>query len=170
MACDLYIAHYSKKLLKGDFTCITIRAEKIGEKNRVYGRDVTDQMLRTFGHNLQEIFQHEDEVFLGVNGIGQFVIFAPHMTYLRAKSYLKQLKKSIAEYNAAESCSIEYAFGIADSTTTGIYQIRELLIKALSQEKENLNDSLPEGEPDFRSLERSKVITQLDELKKALHG
>mgnify|MGYP000055008651 FL=1 len=170
MACDLYIAHYSKKLLKGDFTCITIRAEKIGEKNRVYGRDVTDQMLRTFGHILQEIFQHEDEVFLGVNGIGQFVIFAPHMTYLRAKSYLKQLKKSIAEYNAAESCSIEYAFGIADSTTTGIYQIRELLIKALSQEKENLNDSLPEGEPDFRSLERSKVITQLDELKKALHG
>ena len=169
-ACDQYIAGYSKGLLEGDFTCITVRAEKIGEKNRLYGRETTDQMLRSFGHMLRETFQHESDVFLGLNGIGQFVIFAPHMTYLRARSYLKQLKKSVAEYNAAESCSIEYVFGIADSATTGIYQIRELLIKALSMEKENPDDPSPSDGAESKGTDKSKVIMQLDELKKALHG
>ena len=92
------------------------------------------------------------------------------MTYLRARSYLKQLKKSVAEYNAAESCSIEYVFGIADSATTGIYQIRELLIKALSMEKENPDDPSPSDGAESKGTDKSKVIMQLDELKKALHG
>lgn len=167
LACDKFITGHSHGLLDKNFTCISIRVLDMAERNRTFGREIADNMLKAFANMIKANFTREEKCFIGINGFGQFLIFAEEMTEARAYAYIRQLKKQVADYNSAEACGIDFSVGIAESASSDIYQIKELMFKAFASEKRN-----GEGKNDKKQDSGAKVILadQLDELRKMLHG
>ena len=132
-ACDQKILQYSKSLLKDEFVCIAINIPYLKEKNRKYGRERTDAMIDEFIMMVKNIFSHEEKSFLGVNGVGQFLVFGEDMTYKRACTYMEQLRRNAAEYNRIADCRIEYTAGIAEAGRNDEYRIKNLLLQALQE-------------------------------------
>lgn len=178
-ACDRKIAQYGKKILPGDFVCASIKIDDVRGKNHVYGREATDRMILEFVHMIQNSFSGESGTFLGMNSVGHFLIFSEHMTRGRAKAYAGQLKRLTEEYNAHESCKIEYTIGIAEAEGTGIYQIRELMLASLRSNDDRVSEKTEDGikaaaataeEGTRAGGKEADVRSQLDELRKVLHG
>lgn len=134
-ACDRRINQYGKRSLPDDFVCVSIRVEGLRDKNQVYGRKVTDNMILELVRMIQGIFLRERDVFMGLNSAGHFLIFAEHMTAGRARAYAAQLNQVTAEYNGTEACKIEYSLGIAEAKTENNCQIRQLIQAALENSK-----------------------------------
>ena len=131
VACDRYISSCKKKVLNEEFVCISIRISELKNKNEMYGRDIIDNTLKRFSGILQNIFSGEDNVFCGLNAAGQYLVFSKDLGIERACTYMEQLKNQVEEYNLAVNCKISYMAGIAEAHTQGIYEVRELMLKAM---------------------------------------
>lgn len=82
--CDHYMASF-RKLLPDSFSCITFKLSDIQQKNNKFGRDKTDEMIRNFANILKQTFGANDDCFLAVNGIGQFVVLQRRLLKSRPK-------------------------------------------------------------------------------------
>lgn len=131
-ACDRYISANASKFLSDEFVCISIRVPDIQKKNQESGRNETDQMLKALAKILRDTFSGEEECFLGLNGVGQYIIFAGHMGAERAEYYLEHIGQKVREYNREHRCRIEYTAGVAEAKKLEIYQLKPLMLKAIS--------------------------------------
>lgn len=181
-ACDRYIAAKRGKVLDDMFVCISIRATDIQQKNKEFGRDETDGMLKHLSSIVKNTFSGEENCFCGLNSVGQYVIFAEGIGFNRASVYMEQIQKKISEYNQTAVCAISYEAGIAEAKKEKTYQIRELMLKAMSlnnasqkMAKESFGEKSIVQEP----VEQEKTMTeqensqlkiqeQLEELKRRL--
>lgn len=182
-ACDRKIAQYGKRLLPGDFVCISIKLDDVRGKNHIYGRKETDRMIREFVHMIQNSFSEEPGTFLGMNSVGHFLIFSEHMSAGHARTYARLLHKLTEEYNVHESCKVEYSVGIAEAKETGIYQIRELMLASLRGNDDWVREEAEDGQKTADAAKgavkaekengegekRNAIHGQLDELRKALY-
>lgn len=128
--CDHYMASF-RKLLPDSFSCITFKLSDIQQKNNKFGRDKTDEMIRDFANILKQTFGANDDCFLAVNGIGQFVVFAKETSEEQAEAYAGVIRNAVMDYNRDEECKIEFEYGIAETKKTGIYRIKVLLMNSL---------------------------------------
>ena len=129
--CDRYMERQGRRALTEPFTCLYFSIENIREKNETYGVEECDRMIREFLGRLQSTFDISDENFLGMNRIGQFVVFLKNFTADRSEGLLIQLKEQAEAYNKGDVCPMEYRLGIAESGEEKISSLRALLLEAL---------------------------------------
>lgn len=131
--CDRYLAKKEKELLSGAFTCIVLKITNLQEENRRLGRSAGDQMMKTFSQTLTSVFMPSDQVFVGYNGSGQYLVFADELTQSHAEASLSQLRSVIAEKCGREEYWIEFSAGMACAETEKCYYIRRLLSKTMQR-------------------------------------
>lgn len=145
-ACDQYLKKNEKVMLANNFVCIAIMLRQVKEKNKQYGREACDEMMKNFARYLGEVFPQNDSGLMAVNGLGQFVLFMENTTEEQAEAYMTYLSEIVQKYNETAKCSIEYRFGIAEAETEGIFRIRELMICAINKSSKADNGSMNTGE------------------------
>lgn len=128
--CDRYVAKYDDKMLTEEVSCIHFKMMDIEAKNRMYGREQCDAMIRDFCKTLQQVFP-EEESFIAVNGLGQFIVFVNNIEREIIRAYVKEIGRQCMEYNKEKVCKISYVCGISTSTTDEIYNLRKLMIDAI---------------------------------------
>lgn len=131
VGCDRFMQSYANHLLPENFSCIVLRLIKIREKNGIYGREAMDDMMLKFNSIIKETFPNNEECFIALNGVGQYIIYSKNMPEEHMITYTDYLKREVEEYNKSASCKIEYECGMAESKATGAYRIKLLLINAM---------------------------------------
>ena len=131
--CDKYMDTYAERILPDDFGCVVLRLVRIQEKNVVYGREAMDKMMLKFNSMVKEVYPKNDDCFIALNGVGQYIIYVKGISKEQMEYYAQYLKKEAESYNAAADCKVEYECGMAESRTSGIYRIKQLLVHALDQ-------------------------------------
>ena len=132
-ACDRYLAGHERTMLKGDTSVIAINLTGLRDKNKAYGRDACDSMIRALADNMKRIFPGEPDGFIAMNGQGQFVVFLMETSETQAKAYMQYLDKEVKTYNADAACPIEYHYGISEAQAQEIFQLRSLLVNAVNK-------------------------------------
>lgn len=165
-ACDRYIAARKGKVLGDAFVCISIRAVGIQKKNKDFGREETDRMLKHFSSIIKETFSGEEHCFCGLNGVGQYIVFAEELGASRASVYMEEIRKKVSGYNQASSCPIAYEAGMAEAKEEKLYQIREIMLRAMA--KNNASQSIVSDKDEPQEDSQLKVQNQLEELKRRL--
>lgn len=132
-ACDRYLNKHQQVLLKRNFVCISINIQGLREKNKLYGRDECDNMMRKLVEIMERIFPAEPECFLALNGLGQFVVFLDGISEAQANAYMKYIGDEAREHNSVTKCPIDYYYGIAEAEKEDIYQVRNLMICAINK-------------------------------------
>ena len=131
IGCDKFMEGYANRLVPQNFCCIVLRVSKMKEKNSRYGRETMDNMLLKFNEMIKEIFPVGEDCFIALNSVGQYVIFTKNMTKEHMDAYVGYLEHEAAEYNEAMECKIEYDCGSVESSSSGVYRIKLLLMNAM---------------------------------------
>lgn len=129
MGCDKYIQKNSRKAISAGYACLVIHVTDIEMKNKTYGREQSDKMIKDFCDILQSIFPKE-ESFIAANALGQFVVFIEGGNIESAKAYIKEIVDVCVRYNKENPCNISYRCGISATETDQIYDLRKLMICA----------------------------------------
>ena len=132
-ACDNYLAKHEHTMLKGDTSVIAVNLTGLRDKNKTYGREVCDNMIRALTDTMKRVFPGEPDAFIAMNGQGQFVVFLMDATEAQANAYMTYLDKEAETYNAEAACPMEYHYGIAQAEKEEIFQLRSLLICAVNK-------------------------------------
>ncbi len=140
---NIYINELSNKLLPDDFSCITIKFENLEELTKRYGYHTGDAVLRDFSDIIKVI--GDSNVVIGYNGVGKYDAFFEKCNEKKANVIIKILDKQVESYNNAHpDYPIRFKAASETSTTSGIYDIRELLrsaIRKLNLENENKEEN-----------------------------
>lgn len=135
VGCDKFMERYANQLLPENFCCIVIRLMRVKEKNVRFGRETMDDMMLKFNGIIKDVFPENDDCFVALNGVGQYIIYARNMTKEHMDTYLEYLKKEVQDYNELSECRIEYECGSAETGMTGAFRIKLLLMNALHDVK-----------------------------------
>ena len=150
-ACDSYMEGYSNHILPEHISCIAITADEVRQKNDQYGVEACDEMLRKLIEILQSAFASAGDIFISVNGLGQFIVFAKNTSYGQAEACMQYAASVVSDYNKDAECKISYRYGIAESKNDSLYQIKALLMKAIEKcanvrLKEDVEPDVPEAD------------------------
>lgn len=132
-ACDRYLARHEHAILKSDTSCIAITVRDLQGKNKEYGRENCDAMMKALADRIKRVFPKEPESFIALNGNGQFIIFVEGTLEAQAKAYMRYLDAEVSAYNLKSNCPIEYNYGIAEAANEDIFNARGLLICAINK-------------------------------------
>ena len=132
-ACDRYLARHEKKMLSGDTVCVAVNVSNLRGKNKEYGREACDIMIRALVDLMKRVFPGEPECFMALNGQGQFVVFLEGFRYGQVNAYMEYLEHEVSSYNTESVCPIEYHYGIAEAEKEEIFQLRNLLVCAVNK-------------------------------------
>lgn len=127
--CDSMIEFYANKRL-GERFSLCIFQVKLDSLSRTSG----DKVLRKCGDAFANVFRTVG--FVGYNGAGMFIAMAEKCTTDFAEGCIDQVIRELKESKVE---NIVYAYGIANSTDDGLYEIRSLIRKA----RETCNRYLP---------------------------
>lgn len=128
--CDRYVAKYSGKMLTEEVSCVHFKMMDIEAKNRMYGREQCDAMIKDFSSMLQQVFPDEQS-FIAVNGLGQFIVFVHDIEREIVRAHIKEIGRQCMEYNKEKVCKISYVCGISSSKADEIYDMRKLMIDSI---------------------------------------
>lgn len=129
--CDRYIRTFAKMVPSG-MVCIVMRVTEIEAKNKLFGREESDVMIKNFCAILQSILPDEG-TFIALNSVGQFVLFLQNADKDYAHAYVKEVEKRCDNYNQSNNCKISFNCGISSSDADEIYDIRRLMIHAMGK-------------------------------------
>lgn len=132
-ACDRYLNKHERSVLDGATVCVAVNVTNLRGKNKEFGREACDDMIRALVQLMKKVFPGEPDCFMALNGQGQFVVFVEGIREAQAKAYMKYLGNEVAAYNAQAKCPIEYHYGIAEAEKEDIFQMRGLLVSAVNQ-------------------------------------
>lgn len=127
--CDVVIEEYSEGRLPDNFSFVLLRVSGLKNINQKRGRGKGDNLLKIFGALMKESL--EKHGFVGYNGGDQFFCFFEDCTDARAEAFVSYFQDSLDDYliqNPEED--LEYTYAIAETQTTGIYEIRQLMKEA----------------------------------------
>lgn len=159
LACDRYMARQGGVSLKENVTCLYLILDHVKDKNRQYGMEACDQMIRKFLELVKAGFEQEgDERFIAMNGLGQFVVFLKDTTETQTRGMMRRLRDETASYNEAADCTIEFRDGIAEAAKEQVYDMKTLLLQALARAK-NLSEN-EQREGDARTWEEEDAVKQ----------
>lgn len=140
---NLYIGEHAEQVLPEDFSCIAIRLDNLAALNKRFGYSVGNSVLRDFADIIRVLGDSEGVV--GYNGVGNYNIFFEKCSEKKAAVILRILSRQVEIYNNAHAeYPIEYRADSETTTSSGIYDIRELLRAAIR--KLQLQGEKKEGE------------------------
>ena len=131
VACDRYINKYKEKILPANFSCLILQTLNQNDINHQLGRTGGDEILAYLSSCLRSLFK--ENVFLGYNGSGQFMIFVQNGNYEELKSLINNLHILLNENMKEKKIVFKYTVGFAVSSKEEIYQIRDLISSAMKQ-------------------------------------
>lgn len=135
IGCDKFMESYANQILPENFSCVVLRLTGISGKNGEFGREATDDMMMKFNGFVKNTYPKNDECFVALNGVGQWIIYARNMSVNHMEAYASYLQKAVEEYNETAKCKIEYDCGMAESKASSTYRIKLLLMNALHNMK-----------------------------------
>ena len=130
-SCDKYLADMDSKLLFGDFSVVVFKITGLVEINKKYGRESGDKLIRAFARTITGVFIPSDDVFVGNNGSGQYLVFAKGWSREKTANGLKQIEAAINVINEHGERDIKYTAGMAEAASDKCYNIRALLSLAM---------------------------------------
>ena len=132
-ACDRYLNRHERQVLKSDTVCISINIANLRDKNKEFGRETCDNMIRSLTDLMKRVFPDEPDCFMAMNGQGQFVVFVKGVREAQAVAYMKYLELEKDIYNSQTNCPIVYNYGIAEAGQENVYNLRGLLVNAVNK-------------------------------------
>ncbi len=134
--CDNYLAEHEDKLLFGSYSAVVFKIISLREVNSSYGRESGDSMLKSFVEIMRGVFVPSDDVFVGNNGAGQYLVFAKGWSREKTEDALAQIAAAVDLTNKHTAYSIRYEEGLAEAASDKCYNIRKLLSLAMKNMSE----------------------------------
>lgn len=129
---NLYINDLADQVLPEDFTCVAIRLDNLDALNKRFGYTVGNGVLRDFADIIKVM--GDSEGIVGYNGVGNYNVFFEKCSQKKAAVILRILSRQVEIYNNSHTeYPIEYRAESETTTSSGIYDIRELLRAAISK-------------------------------------
>lgn len=135
--CDQHIAKLAQRVLPGEFSFVAFRLENLKEVNEAKGRQQGDKLMKNFADILTDVFRPSENVFVGYNGSGQYLVFAEDMTGDQTDAALKQIQVLVRQMTEAEHLEARYSCGMANSQDDSCFRIRKLLSLGMKRMAEN---------------------------------
>lgn len=127
VACDKYIQRYSSRLLPVGFACVFIQVSNQAEINQKLGRKGGDKVLEFLASSLKSVFLSDEDVFVGYNGSGQFMVFGGRFDRMELDSMTEHLQYLLDHQFKGEQVQMKYSVGTAVASVDGSRSIRELI-------------------------------------------
>ena len=150
---DVYINGLSGKILPEDYTCFALQLDNLSELSKRFGYTVGDGVLKDFSGLVQ--LMGDTDGTIGYNGIGKFNAFFDECSDKKASVMVRILESQVEEYNKLNpEYPIEFTAAWATTSSTGLYEIRDLLRLAQSNMiisfKQKKSSDRPAGQSRFR--------------------
>ena len=128
---DVYINGLSGKILPEDYTCFALQLDNLSELSKRFGYTVGDGVLKDFSGLVQ--LMGDTDGMIGYNGIGKFAAFFDECSDKKASVMVRILESQVEEYNKLNpEYPIKFTAAWATTSSTGLYEIRDLLRLAQS--------------------------------------
>lgn len=150
---DVYINGLSGKILPEDYTCFALQLDNLSELSKRFGYTVGDGVLKDFSGLVQ--LMGDTDGTIGYNGIGKFNAFFDECSDKKASVMVRILESQVEEYNKLNpEYPIKFTAAWATTSSTGLYEIRDLLRLAQSDMiisfKQKKSSDRPAGQSRFR--------------------
>ena len=130
--CDVFIEENAAKLLRDNYSCISLRMVSLNDISKNYGRSTGDAVLKDFGLILKSFGDLYG--FVGYNGSGSFIAFFPECSSSKLDVMLEAIAHQVEEYNKLnQGHEIRYTYGKAISDDDNTFDIRGLLRLAIQR-------------------------------------
>lgn len=126
--CDEVIEQYSKSMLDDYFSCIVFNLTYLQSANASNGRRIGDELLKNFGSIMKS--ESAQFGFVGYNNGNMFIALFENCPHAKAERFVKRVREKIAESDIQDE-QLDFIYSIAESTQTGIFEIRQLLKTAI---------------------------------------
>ena len=146
-SCDNYLAARDNKPLFGEFTIVVFRLTNLRDENARLGRETGDKMMKSFVETITGVFMPSEDVFVGNNGSGQYLVFAKGYSKKKSMECIGQINMEIQLANNDTDYNIKYSVGMAEAADDGCYNIRKLLSMAMR----NMNQPVSSENPSAAS-------------------
>ena len=149
---DVYINGLSGKILPEDYTCFALQLDNLSELSKRFGYTVGDGVLKDFSGLVQ--LMGDTDGMIGYNGIGKFNAFFDECSDKKASVMVRILESQVDEYNKLNpEYPIKFTAAWATTSSTGLYEIRDLLRLAQSDMiisfKQKKSSDRPAGQSRF---------------------
>lgn len=131
--CDRYISNWEKKALPSQFGCVVFKITNLREENMKLGRNIGDEMMKTFADILVSVFGTEENNFIAYNGSGQYIVFAEQMPQDQIGACMQQFSAIVLQRCEDTKYKIQFEYGIALAEAEKCYNIRKLLSLAMNR-------------------------------------
>ena len=134
MAFDNYLRSRDKRILDDGVVCAVLGLTNQVEVNRAYGRDGGDAVIKLVSDTLKEVLGQISS-FKVYNGSSQFIVFVEKTDYVTVEYALKRLGLILEQRTVYTDVDIEYQVGLAETSASGVRNIRALLTKAMAKKE-----------------------------------
>ena len=143
---DVYINGLSGKILPEDYTCFALQLDNLSELSKRFGYTVGDGVLKDFSGLVQ--LMGDTDGMIGYNGIGKFNAFFDECSDKKASVMVRILESQVEEYNKLNpEYPIKFTAAWATTSSTGLYEIRDLLRLAQSDMIISFKQKKPSDRP-----------------------
>lgn len=130
--CDIYIDEHAVRLLKENYSCLSLKMTSLSDISSHFGRSAGDAALKDFGLILKSFGDLYG--FVGYNGAGTFMAFFPECSSNRLDVIVDAISRHVEEYNKLNpGHEIRYTCGKAVSDADNVFDIRSLLRLAIQR-------------------------------------
>lgn len=130
--CDIFIEDNSERLLKENYSCLSLKMTSLNDISRNFGRPTGDAVLKDFGLILKSFGDLYG--FVGYNGGGNFMAFFPDCSSDKLDVMIEAIGHQVEEYNKLnQGHEIRFAYGKAVSDEDKTFDIRGLLRLSLQR-------------------------------------
>ncbi|MCI8560246.1 MAG: GGDEF domain-containing protein [Dorea sp.] len=133
--CDQFITARSHRPIPENFACIVFKLANLQSENARLGREAGDRMIKDFAETLTSVFAPSDQMFVGNNGAGQYLIFAEALNQEQVHAATLQVSTILEEKAHDRGYHIDLQSGSSNAGSEQCYYIRELLSTAMKRVK-----------------------------------
>lgn len=131
--CDQFITARNHRPIPENFACIVFKLANLQSENARLGREAGDRMIKDFAEILTSVFAPSDQMFVGNNGAGQYLIFAESLNQEQVHAATLQVSAVLEEKAHDRGYHIELQSGSSNAGSEQCYYIRELLSTAMKR-------------------------------------
>lgn len=129
--CNVMIDSLSERALPEEYSCVVLRLQSLRKLNDDTNRSSGDFALMSFGKLLAE--SAVGYGFVGYNDGDNFLCLFENCSLAKANTFVDLVSRGVQNLNSYEEKEfISFIYGVSNSTTDDIYQIRKLLSKAFA--------------------------------------
>ena len=133
--CDQFITARNNRPIPENFACIVFKLANLQSENARLGREAGDRMIKDFAEILTSVFAPSEQMFVGNNGAGQYLVFAEALNQEQVHAATLQVSTVLEEKAHERGYHIDLQSGSSNAESEQCYYIRELLSTAMKRVK-----------------------------------